>query len=111
MDTQLAWFANNIEEMERIVGAERTREFLGSSLFAVIMGSNDYINNYLLSNSKTGRTYTIPQFRDLLVDTFLGQLQVSPNSSSGEGSIFIGIDSQIMSSRMRDEKNEMLHGC
>ena len=77
MDTQLEWFANNVQELNQMLGPEKTQDFLHRSLFAVILGSNDYINNYLLSSSTAGRTYSIPEFQDLLVETFLGQLQVS----------------------------------
>ena len=77
LDTQISWFGNNVEELTKMLGAERTADFLSKSLFAVIIGSNDYINNYLLRNSAAGRNYTIPDYQDLLVDTFIGQLHVS----------------------------------
>ena len=82
MDTQLEWFANNVQELNQMLGPEKTQDFLHRSLFAVILGSNDYINNYLLSSSTAGRTYSIPEFQDLLVETFLGQLQVSGKASN-----------------------------
>ena len=77
LDTQIAWFENNVQELTQMLGAERTADFLSKSLFAVIIGSNDYVNNYLLGNSATGRNYTIPDYQDLLVDTFISQLNVS----------------------------------
>jgi hypothetical protein len=80
MDTQLSWLANTIDELKQMLGAEKAADFVSRSLFAVIMGSNDYVNNYLLSNSAAGMMYSIPEYQALLVETFLGQLQVSPKS-------------------------------
>jgi hypothetical protein len=50
---------------------------LADCLFFVGMGSNDYLNNYLMPNYNTHRQYNPQQFSDLLVQQYNRQLMVS----------------------------------
>jgi hypothetical protein len=50
---------------------------LADCLFFVGMGSNDYLNNYLMTNYNTHRQYNPQQFSDLLVQQYNRQLMVS----------------------------------
>ncbi|XP_058115136.1 GDSL esterase/lipase 7 [Magnolia sinica] len=50
-------------------------QYLAKSVFLINLGSNDYINNYLLPNLyTTSRTYGPDEFADLLIRTFSQQL-------------------------------------
>jgi hypothetical protein len=40
------------------------------------LGSNDYLNNYIMPNYDTRRHYTPQQFADLLVTQYASQLTV-----------------------------------
>ncbi|KAJ0986818.1 hypothetical protein J5N97_005174 [Dioscorea zingiberensis] len=49
--------------------------YLANSIFLINIGSNDYINNYLLPNMYTSsQTYSPKAFADLLINTFTDQL-------------------------------------
>ncbi|KAJ0965339.1 hypothetical protein J5N97_026477 [Dioscorea zingiberensis] len=50
-------------------------QFLANSMFVINIGSNDYINNYLLPEQYTSsRTYSPEAFADLLISSFTRQL-------------------------------------
>jgi hypothetical protein len=65
-----------------LVGEERTAEIFAKAFWYVTIGSNDYINNYLLTNSATSKQYTPEQYQDVLIATFNQQLRVSNVHSS-----------------------------
>ncbi|WOL10551.1 GDSL esterase/lipase [Canna indica] len=52
----------------------KTESFLAKSLFLVSMGSNDYINNYLLPFSTKPSNYTPDAFSNLLIRNYHKQL-------------------------------------
>ncbi|KAJ8637124.1 hypothetical protein MRB53_011391 [Persea americana] len=55
---------------------EDISQYLAKSVFAINVGSNDYINNYLLPNLyPTSRTYSGDAFAGLLANTFSQQLK------------------------------------
>ncbi|KAG0586587.1 hypothetical protein KC19_2G101900 [Ceratodon purpureus] len=78
-NTQLTYFQKNVVEINNLIGQPRASEILSDALYIVVFGSNDYINNYLLSNSATSRQYTTSQFQDLLISTFRKQLMTLYN--------------------------------
>lgn len=49
---------------------------IGQCIFFVGMGSNDYLNNYLMPNYATRNQYNGQQFADLLVTQYSKQLTV-----------------------------------
>ncbi|XP_031474252.1 GDSL esterase/lipase At1g71691 [Nymphaea colorata] len=55
-------------------GVDRLSQSIGRSIFFVGMGSNDYLNNYLMPNYVTRNQYTGQQFASLLVDEYARQL-------------------------------------
>lgn len=67
-----------------LIGKPRASQLLGDTLYVVVFGSNEFINNYLLFNSATSRLYTPSQFQDLLMSTFRMQLMVGHQWSSHE---------------------------
>jgi phospholipase/lecithinase/hemolysin len=54
-----------------------TKEFLSKCIYTVGMGSNDYLNNYLMPDRYlTSRLYTPQEFADELIKQYTGQLKV-----------------------------------
>ncbi|KAK8945428.1 GDSL esterase/lipase [Platanthera guangdongensis] len=74
MDQQIQNFNTTIQQIRSLL-AGRTHDHFQRSLFAVITGSNDYINNYLLPISTTSSQYTPERFADLLVRRLGTQLK------------------------------------
>jgi len=72
---QLEYLTKTRSEFVGMVGESQTAEIFGKALWYVTIGSNDYINNYLLSDSATGKQYTPKQYEDLLIATFDQQLR------------------------------------
>lgn len=57
-------------------GVDRLSRSIGRSIFFVGMGSNDYLNNYLMPNYVTRNQYNGQQFASLLVSEYSRQLTV-----------------------------------
>eukprot|EP00250_Pteridium_aquilinum_P012915 c21027_g1_i1 orf=107-826(-) len=74
LDTQLDWFSKNIQDLEQMLGASHTQELLSESLFLMITGSNDFINNYLLKTSPLPQQYSPEDFQEYLINKFSAQL-------------------------------------
>ncbi|KAJ7525773.1 hypothetical protein O6H91_17G065600 [Diphasiastrum complanatum] len=70
---QLEFFRKNKQSLIQLIGDSAANSLLQKSLYFIVFGSNDYINNYLLSDSPT-RKFTPSQYQDLLVSTFRQQL-------------------------------------
>ncbi|KAH7442449.1 hypothetical protein KP509_03G089200 [Ceratopteris richardii] len=71
--TQLRWFNNTINELKQHLGQAEAQKLLQNSLFSVTFGANDYINNYILTDSLSS-IYTPSQFRELLFNELGKQL-------------------------------------
>ncbi|XP_002963881.2 GDSL esterase/lipase At1g71250 [Selaginella moellendorffii] len=71
---QIQWFGNSIGEISSMLGPSAASSLISRSLVAIIMGSNDYINNYFLPYT---RSHNLPTstFRDTLLSIFSKQLQ------------------------------------
>nr|XP_024394142.1 GDSL esterase/lipase At5g37690-like [Physcomitrium patens]PNR40948.1 hypothetical protein PHYPA_018351 [Physcomitrium patens] len=76
---QLSYFQKTKEDITNMIGPQRTEKLLNDAIFVVVFGSNDYINNYLLTNSATSQQYTPSKYQDLLISTFHGQLSTLHN--------------------------------
>lgn len=77
---QIELFAKTVDEQLPIVipDPKALSEFLSSSLFIVNIGSNDYINNYLLPDLyPSSSTYSGKQFAKLLINNLVQQIKVS----------------------------------
>ncbi|OAE22491.1 hypothetical protein AXG93_4697s1280 [Marchantia polymorpha subsp. ruderalis] len=75
MSQQLGYFANLKEDLIARRGEEATTKFLARALYFVVLGSNDYLNNYLQPNSAARKVYSPKAYQDLLVTTFSQQLK------------------------------------
>lgn len=75
MDAQIDNFANTREELISMLGTEGAKEFLGHSIFSVTMGSNDFLNNYLVPTNVAGRKQVTPEeFVQSLIHSYRPQL-------------------------------------
>lgn len=75
-DQQLSNFENTLNQITGNLGADYMATALARCIFFVGMGSNDYLNNYLMPNYPTRNQYNGQQYADLLVQTYSQQLTV-----------------------------------
>lgn len=83
---QIRLFQQTVLQVHMMLGRAAATDLLHNSLFGTAIGSNDYLNNYLLSSINSTRTqYTPSQFVQLLMSTLTTQftvlIQQPPNSS------------------------------
>ncbi|KAL5559833.1 hypothetical protein UlMin_036044 [Ulmus minor] len=71
---QIKNFETTLDQITDNLGADDVARSLASCIFFVGMGSNDYLNNYLMPNYPTRNQYNAPQFADLLVQQYSQQL-------------------------------------
>ena len=75
MEQQIQNFQKTVDELRTLMG-ERASELIEKSLILVCMGSNDYINNYLLPLSDKRKTYSPAAYAQLLMHHYSRQLMV-----------------------------------
>ncbi|XP_022141841.1 GDSL esterase/lipase At1g71691-like isoform X2 [Momordica charantia] len=71
---QIRNFENTLDQITGNLGAATVAPVVARCIFFVGMGSNDYLNNYLMPNYPTRFQYTSRQFADLLVQRYTQQL-------------------------------------
>ena len=76
MSQQFDYFQKTKDKIAQITGQPGTDELINNAIYSFTIGGNDYVNNYLAATTSTKRKYTLPQFQDLLINTFSGQLKV-----------------------------------
>lgn len=80
---QINMFRNTTEQIMQLLGTAAGEKLMKNAIYTITMGSNDYLNNYLIEGSPTPMLFTPQQFRDALISTYRQQLTVfrDPNSS------------------------------
>ncbi|PIN12498.1 Triacylglycerol lipase [Handroanthus impetiginosus] len=71
---QIKNFENTLDQITDSLGAPDVAQALAKCIFFVGMGSNDYLNNYLMPNYDTRNQYNAQQYADLLVQQYSQQL-------------------------------------
>ncbi|KAJ7982743.1 GDSL esterase/lipase [Quillaja saponaria] len=71
---QIKNFETTLDQITDNLGADDVATALAKSIFFVGMGSNDYLNNYLMPNYPTKNQYNAQQFADLLAQQYNQQL-------------------------------------
>ncbi|XP_009793810.1 GDSL esterase/lipase At1g71691-like [Nicotiana tabacum] len=71
---QITNFESTVNQIRSNLGVSDVGEALAKSIFFVGMGSNDYLNNYLMPNYNTKNQYNAQQFASLLVQQYNQQL-------------------------------------
>lgn len=77
-------FASQVANMKRTIGILHEQmsdaelaQYLAKSLVVVVLGSNDYINNYLVpAMYPPSYTYDPESYADLLIHLYAAQIQV-----------------------------------
>jgi len=72
---QLEYFTNTKSQFVQLLGEQATADILSKSLFSIILGANDYLNNYYQPLSPVGNL-TPEQLSTMLVNNFTAQLTV-----------------------------------
>ncbi|CAL4893636.1 unnamed protein product [Urochloa decumbens] len=77
---QIKNFEQTLDQLSRkLGGASKLAPSLARSIFYVGMGSNDYLNNYLMPNYNTRNEYNGDQYSTLLVQQYAKQLNTLYN--------------------------------
>lgn len=71
---QVQNFENTLDQLSNTLGTEAVSSSLGQCLFFMGLGSNDYLNNYLMPNYPTSNQYNAQQYANLLVLQYTNQL-------------------------------------
>ncbi|GAB4844203.1 hypothetical protein Ancab_037569 [Ancistrocladus abbreviatus] len=71
---QVQNFETTLDQITGDLGADDVAQALTRCIFFVGMGSNDYLNNYLLPNYNTRNQYNSQQYANLLVQEYTKQL-------------------------------------
>ncbi|XP_008219080.1 PREDICTED: GDSL esterase/lipase At1g71691 [Prunus mume] len=71
---QISNFQSTLDQITDNLGADDVARAIADCIFFVGMGSNDYLNNYLMPNYPTRTQYNAPQFADLLTQQYTQQL-------------------------------------
>ncbi|KAK9080044.1 hypothetical protein SSX86_001719 [Deinandra increscens subsp. villosa] len=76
LDAQLDNFANTRQDIISRIGAPAAQDFFSGALFSVTIGSNDFLNNYLVPVLSTVEQKLVPpeEFVGDLISRFRGQL-------------------------------------
>lgn len=77
---QIKNFEQTLDQITDTLGVPDVAQALSKCIFFVGMGSNDYLNNYLMPNYDTKNHYNPQQFADLLAQQYSQQLNVSYQS-------------------------------
>ncbi|XP_062153319.1 GDSL esterase/lipase At1g71691 [Alnus glutinosa] len=71
---QIRNFQSTLDQITDNLGADDVARAIGRCIFFIGMGSNDYLNNYLMPNYPTRNQYNGQQFADFLVQQYTQQL-------------------------------------
>ncbi|KAL6658147.1 hypothetical protein ACP70R_003733 [Stipagrostis hirtigluma subsp. patula] len=75
LEQQVLNFEDNLDEMRKTMQGDDMAEYLAKSIVMMVIGSNDYINNYLRPPLYSSSfRYTPEQFADLLLNHYTRQI-------------------------------------
>ncbi|KAF8404301.1 hypothetical protein HHK36_009184 [Tetracentron sinense] len=113
---QIRNFENTLDQITDNLGANDVAQSIARCIFFVGMGSNDYLNNYLMPNYPTKNQYNAQQFSTLLIQQYSRQLTNLYNlgarkfvlSSVGLLGCIPSILAQSVNSRCSDAVNQLI---
>ena len=74
LDTQISNFEKNRQSIISIIGQPAAGRFFGEALFSVVIGSNDFLNNYLIPVASVARQML--ESPDLFVGSMISRLRL-----------------------------------
>ncbi|WOL12693.1 GDSL esterase/lipase [Canna indica] len=75
LSQQVLNFESNLNDLKALIGNENFDQYLAKSIVIMILGSNDYINNYLLPNLYPSSSKYNPQdYANLLLNKYTRQI-------------------------------------
>eukprot|EP00250_Pteridium_aquilinum_P015734 c22731_g2_i1 orf=274-1353(+) len=75
VEKQFELFEEYKQKVAGFIGQAEMEKLVSSALYSLTFGGNDYINNYLMPTARSNKKYTLPQWQDLLISTYKGQLR------------------------------------
>lgn len=79
MDDQIRNFQLVKQQIVEIIGAAQTDDLLANSAYYVVTGSNDWLQSYYFLLSPLRVLHTPAQYRDLLIDKLISQVEAIYN--------------------------------
>jgi hypothetical protein len=77
-NTQIEYFKDTLQELSVLLGpGPALADYLSKSLFGIVFGSNDYLNNYLINSTGFSRQFTPDEYRLYVAQAFSKQLLVT----------------------------------
>ncbi|KAG8367050.1 hypothetical protein BUALT_Bualt16G0032100 [Buddleja alternifolia] len=73
MEIQVDYFNITRKQIDNLLGASKAREYIKRSIFSITIGSNDFLNNYLMPVLSMGTRVT--QSPDAFVDDMINHLR------------------------------------
>lgn len=74
MDVQIDYFNTTRKQVDKLLGSSKAKEYImKKSIFSVTVGSNDFLNNYLLPVLSIGAR--VSQSPDVFVDDMINNLR------------------------------------
>ncbi|XAR58693.1 Triacylglycerol lipase [Bertholletia excelsa] len=68
---QLAFFQEYQERVSALIGAEETQRLVNGGLVLIVLGGNDYVNNYFFTRYSVRRLrYSLPEYSRLLISEY-----------------------------------------
>ncbi|XP_074570025.1 GDSL esterase/lipase At1g71250-like [Curcuma longa] len=75
LSQQVLNFESNLNDLKSLIGNENFDRYLAKSIVFMVLGSNDYINNYLLQSLySTSYEYSPQEYARLLIDHYTRQI-------------------------------------
>jgi phospholipase/lecithinase/hemolysin len=74
LNLQIEFFKNTLAQLQSQLGITEANTLLATGVCTIVIGSNDFINNYLLADTVTKYQYTPHNYNILLLTSLSGQL-------------------------------------
>ena len=73
-------YKNTVSQLVQILGDEnQAANYLSKCIYSVGLGSNDYLNNYLMPAYSTSRRYNPQQYAQVLIQQYAQNIRVRPS--------------------------------